>query len=170
MKRKNLCLKIILYNTLLVIICGCKHTPQVTTTSLCDPYLPSRPLLADTIIAPEFISDNKAFKDTMSSVLGQIYKEYPVNGYSRIYFSIEIDEFGVANQQEVIHVTKNIQLGFDKINKTLMDKLRNWKPALDKRTKNPLKYTLRIEIESSGNKLRLSLMNNDLLRLFEADL
>ena len=94
--------------------------------------LPNRPKLNDSITPPEFIGGVKHFRDTLYSELIKIYQQRDIKDYSRIHFTMKVDESGIASGLKVIHLTKNIENNFVKIYPLLLNKLKIWKPAINK--------------------------------------
>ena len=165
LQKQKLCLYIPFMVTLFIVTLSCKDINSQNIYSI-----PQRVLIEDTISAPEFIGGYKSFKAIMSNELNKIYSDQYDVRYSRIYFLFKINEEGIASDQKVITVTDNVKKKFNQINSSLLDKIKNWKPAFNKKGEYPVEYILRIEVESFDKKITLSLLNNDLRRLFEEDL
>lgn len=139
---------------------------SITSYSQPGLYLPKRPLLADTVSFPIFISGNENIKSTIYDDIRKIYKaKHLRNKYSYVFFRLYLDEHGHLRNDTIVSVTQSIRHDFHKHYKSIIHKLGKWTPAKVKDSGVAYSLYFEIEYDNRDKQLKMSITNTDLQSL-----
>ena len=117
--------------------------------------LPLRAKLNDSINSPQFIGGFDICKEIIYKDLGRIYAHRSKEGYSNIHLSLKISKLGIASELKksiVVSRDNDIDKEFKEIYPNILNNLKGWKPATNKRDNQTVEYNVHIEIESNDGK------------------